>query len=67
MKDYKGAIGDYNRALYLDPYMARTYSNRGNAHFFMRNKFDACADWTKAVEMGFDYAQEALDLYCKVK
>lgn len=67
--DYQGAIEDYDKVLALDKVdldnKQMAYFNRGNSKFNLNDKAGACADWTKALELGADYAKERLDEHCK--
>jgi tetratricopeptide (TPR) repeat protein len=68
---FNDAIGDYDKALELQPKSVMDYSdwiknyyNRGVAKYFMDNMDGACRDWKKALEMGFGPAHDYLMKFC---
>ena len=52
MKDYYGAISDFNKALEIDPNDADLYVNRSVAKGHIGDIKGACEDAKKAVSMG---------------
>jgi len=64
LKDYKGAIQDYNKAIELDPKYAVTYYNRGVAKILLGQKDNGCLDLSKAGELGHAEAYEAIKENC---
>jgi tetratricopeptide (TPR) repeat protein len=48
-RNFEEAIAQYDRALQLDPNLARAYAARGGAHFALENYEEAIADHTQAV------------------
>ncbi len=62
--DRKGALGDYNKAIKIDPHFAEAYFNRGILEIRMGDKNNACRDLYKAGELGFEEAFEAIEDYC---
>jgi tetratricopeptide (TPR) repeat protein len=52
LKDYYGAIADYNKAIELDPNDAAAYVNRGIAKELIGDLNGACSDWKKAANLG---------------
>lgn len=52
MKDYRGAIADYNKVLEIEPNMADAYFNRGLTHVFLGNNRLGIQDLSKAGELG---------------
>ena len=51
LKDYEGAIADYNKAIELDPDDTVAYLNRGFAKENLGDLNGACADWRKAASL----------------
>src|SRR5262249_6411107 len=49
--DLEGAIADYNRAVELNPKLARAYRDRGNVKRMKGDLDGAVADCTKAIEL----------------
>ena len=64
MKMYDGALQDYNYTIKLKPEFAAAYYNRGVCLYMKREKEDACRDWQKALDMGYEASQKHLDKYC---
>src|SRR5215470_3596702 len=54
--DFDGAIGDYTRAIKLDPKYAAAYSNRGNAKQAKGDLDGAIADCSRAIELDPKFA-----------
>lgn len=48
-RNFEEAIALYDRALQLDPNLARAYAARGGAHFALENYEEAIADHTQAI------------------
>ena len=65
IKDYKGAIADYNQAIQLKPDYAEAYNNRGSAKNDLQDKNGACLDWSKAGELGLSSAYNAIQKFCQ--
>ena len=51
LKDYSGAIDDYNKAIELYPNYAIAYYNRGGAKYDLKDYAGAIADYNKAIEL----------------
>ncbi|MGE4597046.1 MAG: tetratricopeptide repeat protein [Methylophilaceae bacterium] len=51
LKDYSGAIADYNKAIEINPNHADAYYNRGIAKDNLEDYYGAIADYTKAIEI----------------
>ena len=64
IKDYKGAIQDFNKAIELNPDLAEAYYNRGIAKIKSGQKDDGCLDFSKAGELGSAKAYEAIKEVC---
>ena len=64
LKDYRGAIADYTKAIELKPDYAQAYNKRGFAYLMLGPKSKAQADFKRAIELGYRVPQEALDA-CK--
>ena len=67
--DFNGAIKDYDIILTLKKLgkedLQKTYFNRGNSKFNLKDKIGACKDWKKAFELGATYAKQRIDENCK--
>ena len=57
LKEYEGAIKDYDKAIELDPNFAPAYHNRGIAKYELKQYSEAIADYDKAIELDPNYAQ----------
>lgn len=65
LKDYKSAFDDYNKAIKLDPKDSDAYYGRGFVkYYYLKNKVAACADWSKAGELGIEEAYELIKENC---
>jgi len=60
LKDFKGAIEDYNNILQKDAKYGYAYLNRGIAKEELRMTNEACEDWKKANELGVKAATNFL-------
>ena len=64
LRDYNGAVRDFNKVIELDNKNAKAYFGRGAAEFAQGNHTDACKDWRKALELGYKEAQDMLQDAC---
>jgi len=64
LKDYKGAIQDYNKAIELKPNYAKAYYGRGIIKILLGQKDNARLYLSKAGELGFAEAHETIKKYC---
>lgn len=53
LKKFDDAVASLTSAIALDGQFAAAYHNRGGAHFALGDKTAACADRSKACELGF--------------
>ena len=65
LKDYTGAIADYDKAIKLNPDYVKAYNNRGLAKSSINDYNGACSDWYKAKELGDYDAIELINKYCQ--
>ncbi len=65
LKMYDGALVDYDYALKLNPEFSAAYFNRGVCLYKKGQKEDACLDWKKALDMGYNGSKDYIDKYCK--
>ena len=65
LKDDKAAIKDFDKVIELDPKNADAYFYRANAYRNLKEFKKACADWTKAAELGNMDAKGSLTKHCK--
>jgi protein O-mannosyl-transferase len=61
--DYKGALEDLDHAIELNPAFGASWYLRGIAKFEIR--INGCDDLRKAIALGYQQAQKALDFYCR--
>ena len=52
LKDYQGAIADYDKAIEISPQLSRVYKNRGITKENNGDLKGACRDYKKAVSLG---------------
>lgn len=55
IRDYRGAIEEYSRALAIDPRQARGYNRRGNAWAELGDKRAAIADFDQTIALDANY------------
>jgi tetratricopeptide (TPR) repeat protein len=65
LKDYPGALADYNKVLELAPSNSLAYFNRGVTKNNIGDKTGACEDWKKAAELGESEAFALIEEFCK--
>ena len=53
-QDYKAAADWCTKAIFIDDKAGASYVNRGIARQMLKDEEGACADWKKAVTLGFD-------------
>ncbi|MFN8886722.1 MAG: hypothetical protein ACK5WF_04620, partial [Cyclobacteriaceae bacterium] len=63
--DIGAGIADLDEAILINPKEVSYVKQRGNFHYQLGNKNEACADWKKAVELGDAKAKFSIDQYCK--
>ena len=61
--EYAKALDNLNKALTLDPAHAKSYNNRGNTHFFLKEYEKALADINKSLEI----TESSLGYYSRAK
>ena len=65
LKNYTGALEDYNIAIILNPKDYNAYYKRGFVNYFhLNNKKGGCSDWSKAGELGMKEAYEMINRNC---
>ncbi len=55
LRDYNGAIAEYDRAIQAKPDYAEAYNDRGFAYYLKGNAERAIADFTRAIELRPNY------------
>ena len=66
LKDYRGALADYNKAIELDPRFADAYYNRG-MNIFLGNNREGISDLSKAGELGIFSADNVIKRFTAKK
>ena len=64
LKDYNGAISDYNKAIEINPNLAVAYYNRAISKYFTNDLTGACEDAKKSASLGND-ASKVIEMVCK--
>lgn len=72
LEDYTGALEDINNSIQLDPQNSFAFKNRGLVYIALHKNAEACADFQRALSLGFtrDYGTEVESLqekYCQPK
>lgn len=65
IEEYEDAIGFFSVAAMLEPEEPAIYYNRGISYSSAAMIAEACADWQKASDLGFEDARQLSDKYCK--
>ncbi|MFZ1514288.1 MAG: tetratricopeptide repeat protein, partial [Saprospiraceae bacterium] len=63
--DYKGSIIIWNRLIKIFPEKSEYYFERGKAKFLLNDLIGACADFSKAGDLGEIEVFELLKTYCQ--
>lgn len=61
---YNEVIIDLNKAVNLDPKNGQNYAARGYAKYQNGEKNQGCMDFSRAGELGFNYAYEMIKELC---
>lgn len=64
-KDYQGAIGDFTKAIEIEPNSGLFHFYRGISRIELGQKGSGCLDLSKAGELGYKAAYEAIQKYCQ--
>jgi|GEM_PF-2920720 len=56
MRDFEGALADYNKAIELDHKFVAAYNNRGTVRYRKGDYDGAMADWSKSIELNPKFA-----------
>jgi tetratricopeptide (TPR) repeat protein len=64
LQDYKGAIDDLNKAIIITPKFPDAWYGRATIKYYLKDKEGACLDWSKAGELGYSKAYDAIKEYC---
>ncbi|TLU64373.1 hypothetical protein FE810_11740 [Thalassotalea litorea] len=68
LKDHQGAIDDYDqviKSLRVEPEtLQRAHMNKGNSLLSLKNTPAACESWSKARDLGEEFAQQLIDKHC---
>lgn len=67
IKDYEGALNDYNKAIQIDENHSVTYYNIGLLKLTKFNESKGCQDLKKAADLGLQQAKNTLKYFCENK
>ena len=66
LNEYDKAVQDFTKSIKLKPNFGQAYYNRGWARYFgLKQKKQACNDWSNAVKFGYRQAEGLLKNHCK--
>ena len=65
LRDYQGAIADYNKPIQIDPQFASAYRNLNIAKELINDLQCACANWRKASSLGDQDAAGCVRKQCQ--
>lgn len=64
LSEYENVIENCNISINLKPDYNYPYLYRGRARYNTKNKYGACEDWEKALELGLSEAKDYISKYC---
>ena len=64
LQDFNGAIKDYDNAIHADADLADAYYNMGLFLLYLKDKVDACKDFSKSGELGLSESYAVIKKYC---
>ncbi|TAE08131.1 MAG: tetratricopeptide repeat protein [Bacteroidetes bacterium] len=64
LRDYTGAVRDFNQVLNIDEKNVRALFGRGSAEFAQGKHTEACQDWQKCVQLGYKEAEHMIKDVC---
>ena len=64
LKNHKEAIPDYDMAINADPKNPEIYYNRGISKMNVQDNNGGCEDFRKALELGYQPAEQMINIYC---
>lgn len=65
IENYLEAKSDFNKVLTIDNKESSAYYNRGFCNYNLKLKDNACKDWSRAGELGYESAYKVIQEYCK--
>lgn len=65
LKQYREALADFNQALRLDTRNGSAYYLRSLTYLITQDTTRACQDWRQAVQLGVNFPEDSLGVYCK--
>ena len=66
LEDYYGAVGDYSNAIKLNSEFGLAFKSRGDSKEQIGDLNGACADWKKAVKLGYQDASKLVIEKCNL-
>ena len=61
LKDYQGALNEYNKAIKKNPNNSLYYANRANVRYELGDEEGACKDYKKSAKLGYENTTEWLN------
>ncbi len=65
MGKHKEALKDYGKSIELKANNGEAWFNRGYSKFYLKDRFGACFDWSKAGELGYEDAYNVIQQHCQ--
>jgi tetratricopeptide (TPR) repeat protein len=65
LRDYQGAITDYNKAISLKEGYTEAFYNRGITYILLKDKTRACEDFMQSKNLGSERAVKKLAFFCE--
>jgi tetratricopeptide (TPR) repeat protein len=64
LQDFDGALKDYDRAIQVNHGLADAYYDKGVLLFYLKDKLNACQNFSKAGELGLTESYGVIKKYC---
>ena len=65
LKNYPAAMNDYTKAIEINSLSAQAFYNRGILMLRMNNPDNACLDFKKVKQLGYDRADDLINRFCR--
>ena len=65
LNQYRNALSDFDQSLKLDARNGGAYYLRSLTQLHLQDTARACEDWRQAVQLGVNFPEDSLDVYCQ--